>query len=107
MVRSVIREADRKVERCSNCKKKRFTCRIEMYVSVENFVPGAEVTVTEDKNDRRLLVHRLGELRPDMTFTSVDRLGFDLPPLPLNYREYKYDCQGHHLYNCQHRSCYQ
>ena len=94
MVRSVIREADRKVERCSNCKKKKFNCRIEMYVSPQNFVPGAEVTVTEDLNDSRLLVHRLVELRPDMTFTSVDKLGFDLPPFPLNYREYKYTCHN-------------
>ena len=94
MVRSVIREADRKVERCSNCKKKKFNCRTQIYVSAKNFVPGAEVTVTEDMNDSRLLVHRLGELRSDMTFTSVDRLGFDLPPFPLNYREYKYTCHN-------------
>ena len=94
MLRSVMKEADRKVERCSNCQKKKFNCRTQIYVSAKNFVPGAEVTVTEDRNDSRLLVHRLGELRPDLTFTAVDRLGFDLPPLPLNYREYKYTCHN-------------
>merc|ERR1712048_1168147 len=50
MLRSVMKEADRKVERCSNC-------RTQIYVSAKNFVPGAEVTVTEDRNDSRLLVH--------------------------------------------------
>ena len=94
MVRGVIREADRKVERCSNCKKKKFNCRTQIYVSRINFVPGAEVTVTEMMNDSRMLVHKLVELRPDMTFTSVDKLGFDLPPHRLNYREYKYTCHN-------------
>ena len=94
VVRSVISESDRREQRCLNCKKKKFNCRTQIYVSAKNFVPGAEVTVTEDLNDSRLLVHRLGELRSDMTFTSVDKLGFDLPPFPLNYREYKYTCHN-------------
>ena len=92
IVSCVLREADRKVQRCSNCKKKKFNCRTQFYVNPTNFVPGAEVTVTQDKNDSRLLVHKLGKLSPDMTFTSVDKLGFALPPHRLGYREYKYTC---------------
>jgi len=80
MVRSVIKEADIKVERCTNCKKKKFNCRTQIYVNTTNFVPGAEVTVTEMKNDRRMLVHKLVELLPDGTFTSLDKLGFEQPP---------------------------
>ena len=94
MVRSVIRKADMKVERCSNCQKKKFNCRTQFYVSPTNFVPGAEVKLTRDHNDGRTLVHRLGELRPDLTFTSVDKLGFDLPLHHLHYREYKYTCHN-------------
>ena len=94
MVRSVISESDRREQRCLNCKKKKFNCRTQIYVTPTNFVTGAQVTVTEDKNDSRLLVHRLGELRGDMTFTSVDRLGFDLPLHSLSYREYKYVCHN-------------
>ena len=93
IVRSVIREADRKVQRCSNCKKKKFNCRTQFYVNPSNFVPGAEVTVTQQENDSRMLVHKLGKLLPDMmTFTSVDKLGFELPLHRLGYREYKYTC---------------
>ena len=94
MLRSVMREADVKVERCSNCKKKKFNCRTQFYVNPNNFVPGAEVTVTQDNNDSRLLVHKLVELRPDLTFTSLDKLGFELPANPLGYREYKYTCHN-------------
>ena len=57
---SVIAAADKKVMRCSNCKMKRFLCRTRPYVTKTKFVLGAEVEVTEDLNDERLLVHYFG-----------------------------------------------
>ena len=57
-------------------------------------MPGALVRPTEVGNDPAALVHRLGQLRPGLTFTSFDVLGFDLPVLPLTYKGYKFRCEN-------------
>lgn len=89
---TVLDVAYKKVKRCRNCQKKYFNCKTQPFVSQTNFVPGASVRTTSDSDDVSSLVYKLGQLNSDLTFTSFDRFGFDLPVMPLTQRGYKYIC---------------
>jgi len=92
LLESVLDVAYKKVKRCRNCQKKYFNCKTQPFVSQNNFVPGASVRTTSDSDDVSSLVYKLGQLNSDLTFTSFDRFGFDLPVMPLTQRGYKYHC---------------